>query len=418
MSNLPLGWSISTLGSLSKVITKGTTPTTNGFPYTKSGVKFLRVENISKGGKILENDLKFISEEANSSLSRSQLKEGDLLISIAGAIGRSAIVEKKHLPANTNQAVGIVRLTEGVVENNYIRFSFESPIVDKQITDLQSGLAQINLNLEQLGSLRINLPPLPEQQKIAAILTSVDDVIESTQAQINKLKDLKTGMMQELLIKGIGHTEFKDSPVGRIPKAWEVKELNEVVDPLKPITYGIVQAGPHIENGVPYIRVSDMIGRELKTDGMLRTSLEIAEKFKRSSVNAGDIVYALRGVIGHVQKVPQCLDGANLTQGTARISSSSLVDTNYLLWALKSPYVAFQNDMEAKGSTFREVTLASLRAINVCVPSIEEQNKISAILDGIQNRIDTIEDKYAHFQSIKKALMQDLLTGKVRVKVN
>jgi type I restriction enzyme, S subunit len=221
-----------------------------------------------------------------------------------------------------------------------------------------------------------------------------------------------------LLTKGIGHSEFKYSLVGRIPKAWEVKELNEIVDPLKPITYGIVQAGPHVENGVPYIRVSDMIGRELKTDGMLRTSFEIAEKFKRSSVNAGDIVYALRGVIGHVQKVPQSLDGANLTQGTARISSSNLVCTDYLLWALKSPYVAFQNDMEAKGSTFREVTLASLRAINVCVPSIEEQNKISEILDSIQNRIDTIEDKYAHFQSIKKALMQDLLTGKVRVKVN
>ena len=66
---------------------------------------------------------------------------------------------------------------------------------------------------------------MAEQQKIASILTSVDEVIEKTEAQISKLQDLKKGMMQELLTKGIGHTEFKDSPVGRIPKGWEVVKL-------------------------------------------------------------------------------------------------------------------------------------------------------------------------------------------------
>src|SRR5690606_10189467 len=73
------------------------------------------------------------------------------------------------------------------------------------------------------------LPPLPEQQKIASILSSVDDVIEKTRAQIDKLKDLKTGMMQELLTKGIGHTEFKDSPVGPIPSKWEVHRIGDLL---------------------------------------------------------------------------------------------------------------------------------------------------------------------------------------------
>ncbi len=280
-----------------------------------------------------------------------------------------------------------------------------------------------SLNRDTLYSISFIAPPLPEQQKIATILTSVDDVIEKTQAQIDKLKDLKTGMMQELLTRGVGvdgkpHTEFKDSSVGKIPKGWDVVSLETLVKADKKITYGIVQAGPHHENGTPYIRVSDMSSRYLNKDGMLLTSPEIAKKYERSAVNAGDIVYALRGMIGHVQIVPTQLSGANLTQGTARISPNDNINTGYLFWAMKSPYVAMQNDLEAKGSTFKEVTLASLRNIQIAIPERAEQEYISAALDSIQSKIFVIEDRLAQSKNLKKALMQDLLTGKVRVKLD
>lgn len=151
---------------------------------------------------------------------------------------------------------------------------------------------------------------------------------------------------------------------------------------------------------------------------MLLTAPEIARKFERSSVSKGDIVYALRGMIGHVHIVPAELEGANLTQGTARISPCENVDTNYLWWAMRSPYVALQNDLEAKGSTFKEVTLASLRKILIAIPSIEEQRYISSALSSIESKSYVVEDKLTQLKSLKKALMQDLLTGKVRVKVD
>ncbi len=91
-----------------------------------------------------------------------------------------------------------------------------------------NGITRYGLTVDAIESAPLQIPPIEEQQKIASILTAVDEVIASTTAQINKLKDLKTGMMQELLNKGIGHTEFKDSPVGRIPKAWEVKQLGQL----------------------------------------------------------------------------------------------------------------------------------------------------------------------------------------------
>lgn len=241
------------------------------------------------------------------------------------------------------------------------KFLYQSILADevtRQIAALVAGSNYPAISSSNVKNLELLTPPLAEQQKIATILSSVDKVIETTRAQIDKLKDLKTGMMQELLTNGIGHTEFKDSPVGQVPAGWDVMPLDELMNEHKNITYGIVQAGPHCDDGIPYIRVSDMTQRHLSLNGMLRTSPEIAEKYKRSSVAADDVVYALRGVIGHVHLVPPQLDGANLTQGTARLSPNDRIYSRYLLWAMRSPYVQYQNELEAKGSTFREVTLA------------------------------------------------------------
>ena len=129
MNNLlPAGWSECSLNDVSSVVTKGTTPTTSGASYTQYGIKFIRVENISKDGHIDESDLKFIDNKTHQLLKRSQLHAGDLLVSIAGAIGRSAIVKENNLPANINQAIGIVRLHNHEVIPEFVRFSIESPL--------------------------------------------------------------------------------------------------------------------------------------------------------------------------------------------------------------------------------------------------------------------------------------------------
>lgn len=269
-----------------------------------------------------------------------------------------------------------------------------------------------------IAPLPVLLPPLPEQQKIAAILTSVDKVIESTQAQINKLKDLKTGMMQELLTNGIGHTEFKDSPVGRIPKTWEVKKLAELVKPNRPITYGIVQTGEHIENGIPCVRVVDLMKECLTTTNMIKTSLEISSQFKRTVLEYGDIMFALRGEIGQVRIVSENLVGANLTRGVALISPADSILKDYLLWAIRSGGVR-QNILErVNGSALQEIPLGNLREVDIPIPQKSEQEKIVNALNSIENRLNTAHSKLSSQQKLKKALMQDLLTGKIHVKVS
>lgn len=408
IDRVPDGWKLKTIGEIGNVVT-GSTPSTQQSSYWGGEIPFISPADFT--GRVYVEQTERTLTEAGAEKSRL-LPKNSILVTCIGSLGGMAMSPKASV---TNQQINAVVADES--QNS--RFHFYNILFNIHELIKSAGTTTLPIiNKSTFSQINILFPPLPEQKIIAAILSSVDEMIEKTRAQIDKLKDLKTGMMQELLTKGIGHTEFKDSPVGRIPVNWNMFCLEHLVNPDKIITYGIVQAGPHHEGGIPYIRVSDMTQRYLGINGMLRTSPAIALKYKRSSVSTGDIVYALRGVIGHVQLVPPELEGANLTQGTARISPNERVNSRYLLWAMKSPFVQLQNDLEAKGSTFKEITLASLRKLQITLPPLEEQEVIASVMDSVERKLFSAEDRLEHFQNLKKALMQDLLTGKVRVQVD
>ena len=206
---------------------------------------------------------------------------------------------------------------------------------------------------------------------------------------------------------------YKQTDVGVIPEDWAVAELQAVC--AETITYGIVQCGPHIANGVPYIRVSDMNGSDLDVSGMLRTTHAIASKFARSRVEEGDLVYALRGQIGEVRSVDQSVAGANLTQGTARLSPTKQVISTFLLYCLRSQQALRQADLSAKGSTFREITLESLRRIQVPIAPLPEQRAIATALSDVDALLSGLDSLIAKKQNLKQAAMQQLLTGQTRL---
>ena len=206
---------------------------------------------------------------------------------------------------------------------------------------------------------------------------------------------------------------YKLTDAGLIPDDWVVSSLQGACR--ETITYGIVQCGPHIRDGIPYVRVSDMDKAELDVDGMLRTSRAIAARFSRSTVQQGDLVYALRGKLGEVRQVGSGVAGANLTQGTARLAPKEAIHGAYLLWAMRSSRVVRQAEIEAKGTTFREITLVDLRRIFVPVPCLAEQRAIAAALSDADALLDGLDRLIAKKRDLKQAAMQQLLTGQTRL---
>ncbi len=206
---------------------------------------------------------------------------------------------------------------------------------------------------------------------------------------------------------------YKPTEIGVIPEDWAVVSLQEICR--ETITYGIVQCGPHIKDGVPYIRVLDMDGPELDVEQMFRTSPSIAARFSRSTVQEGDLVYALRGKLGEVRLIGEAVAGSNLTQGTARLSPKKKIDSNYFLWAMRNSRSIKQAEIEAKGTTFREITLANLRCICIPIPPPEEQKAIAQTLSDVDALIAALDKLIAKKRHIKTATMQQLLTGKTRL---
>jgi type I restriction enzyme S subunit len=194
-------WEEKKLREICTVITKGTTPTSIGFSFTDNGVRFIKIESLSEIGEIIPNKVAFISHECHQALQRSQLRENDILFSIAGALGRIGVVKKEILPANTNQALAIIRISdESTISVSYIAKYFNSDFIAKEIDGLKGGAAQMNLSLGQLNDLSIPIPNIQEQQKIASFLSSLDDKIAQTALQIEKMQQWKKGLLQQMFV--------------------------------------------------------------------------------------------------------------------------------------------------------------------------------------------------------------------------
>ena len=284
---------------------------------------------------------------------------------------------------------------------------FESPNRSK---DFLSPLCQkgakntLQITNTTFLSGRMPLPTQPaEQQKIAECLSSVDELMAAQARKVDALKTHKKGLMQQLFPR-----EGETQPRLRFPEfqnagEWEPETLENLCS--AKISYGIVQAGPHIPDGMPYIKSTDLNSKLCLTN-LARTSEAIAQKYKRSEVLPGDIVFSLRGNIGVTQILPAVIPVANLTQGTARIRTKGLPE--FYLHALRSPSVNSRIQAVGKGSTFQEISLEALRNTRLFHPKPDEQQRIATCLSSLDALITAETQKHEALKTHKKGLMQQL----------
>lgn len=181
-----------------QLITKGTTPTTLGYNFEDSGVNFVKIENISTDSKFLSQGMMYISDACNNAMKRSQLQEGDILFSIAGAIGRCAIVTDEILPANTNQALSIIRLNKTTqFSTRFLLEALKSWFVEEQYMILKRGAAQLNLSLKDIGNFSIPLPPVELQDEYVTFVEQSDKSKFELQKGIENINALMKSLMQQ-----------------------------------------------------------------------------------------------------------------------------------------------------------------------------------------------------------------------------
>ena len=302
--------------------------------------------------------------------------------------------------------------------------------VSSQVRKLELGSNYPAINESDVSTLCIPIPPGAEQRRIAEILDTIDEAIQKTEALISKLKAMKQGLLHDLLTRGLDKNgklrdpkahpkQFKDSPLGRIPREWDVISLGDSFEELYryPTYYGIT----YVDYGVPEVR-----GELIKEDGTMEENAadyryinrETADRFPRVHLEQGDFVMSVRGTMGKIAIVPKRLCGAVITANLIRMKFvKSVVVSEWARHFLCSAFFQAALDLATSATTIKTIQVRQLCSIPFRRPLVDEQIQIADILAAHDARISTEEQYRDKLKLQKKGLMHDLLTGKVRVKV-
>jgi type I restriction enzyme S subunit len=325
---------------------------------------------------------------------------GDVLLSkIVPHIRRAWVVEPSAGSRQIASSEWIVFRSKEA-DARYLRHFLVSDGFHRQFMQTVSGVggSLLRARPKYVAKIKIPLPPLEEQRRIAAILDKAGNLRQHAYGQLCHAKDL----LASLFIKTIGE------PLQN-PHDWSTLPLAEAVQAGTDVTYGIVQAGEEFPGGIPYIRTGDIVDGEIDVSALRHTDPAIASRFVRSTVRTGEIIMSIRATVGTTAVVPPCLDGANLTQGTARVAPGKNVNGVYLLQYLRMPSTQAWIQRQVKGATFREITLARLRELPVLIPPMAIQDKFAAKAMLANSAIDSSKVLLSRIENLSLSLGNQFL---------
>jgi type I restriction enzyme S subunit len=403
IGRIPKEWEVVKLGDIAN-IKRGASPRPKGDPkYFGGDTPWIKISDLSKykkGVYLLATDDTVTEEGRKRSV---YVKDGSLIISNSGTIGEPAIVRTGCGGCIHD---GLILLTPLIkVEKLFLYYFFEHKKGEFQIR-AQKG-TQGNMNTTLWKMVKLPLPPFEEQQKIAEILSMFDKAIQKTNEIIAKTERLKKGLKEELLTKGIGHKEFKDTEIGRIPKDWEVVRLND-----RKLAVVIMGQSPPSRKynkegkGIPFLQGKMEFG-----DIYPLPIIYCSQPIKIAEQN--DILISVRAPVGDVNIAPYRLC---IGRGLASIRFNPET-ANYWFYFYYLQRIKSSLENLGKGSTFKAITKDDLENLKMVYPPLPEQQKIAKILSTIDKKLEIERKEKEKLERIKQGMMDLLLTGKIRVKV-
>ncbi len=378
------------LGDIATVITKGTTPTTLGYNFVDDGVNFVKIESITENGEFLTDKFAHITDECDRKLSRSQLQRNDLLFSIAGAIGRTAIVTEEILPANTNQALAIIRVPEGVVDYSYLKYVLQSPDIVEQFEKKKQGVAQLNISLKDIGDFVIPLRTAEEQKTVVDTMDKVTELIALRKEQLAKLDQLVKSRFIEL---------FGDPETN--PKGLEKVLLSDIAEYFNGLTY----SPDNVTNdGTIVLRSNNIQNSQLDFADTVRVNSSIKDKL---FVKDNDILMCSRN--GSARLVGKVALIKNLSEPMTFGAFMMIIRSRYY------PYLMTYFQMDAfrrqiatgATTTINQITGNMLNKISLPLPNMVDINEFATFVEQTDKPKLAIQQSLEKLELLKKSLMQE-----------
>lgn len=393
--------------------------------FKETGFPFLNIRCI-ENGKINKSECQFISNEiANSIYKHFQLEEDDLIMSTSGTLGKKAFVKKIDLPLLLNTSIIRFKPKNPLTFNlEFLNYLLEDNDFISELYNQSTGSAQINVGPSHLRKISVTIPQsYAEQSEIAAILSKLDKAIEQTEQLIEKYKQIKIGLMHDLLTRGIDENgnirseethKFKDSPLGRIPVEWEIVKLGTLINAIDPQPDH--RTPSEVENGVPYLGISDFSDHKVfDLEKCRKVSIDVLIKQQNSfNIKNGDLIFGKIGTIGK----PTILPDFNITNFALSANVILLKPyecPNFIYWTMEAKYIIEQVKVSTHSTSQPAFGIQKIRDLNVICPKTEEKIIVANKLDKIESIINDTRKELLKLQLQRSGLMHDLLTGKVRV---
>ncbi|WP_230471173.1 restriction endonuclease subunit S [Hymenobacter jejuensis] len=399
IGEIPADWKVAKLGEAGKIFS-GATPDTKVTEYWNGEIAWCTPTDITalKGKVYINKTQKRISEAGLINSSASLLPVGSLVICTRATLGDCAI---NLIPITTNQGF------KSIVPNENWNIHFLYYLINNSkeiIRRLSSGSTFLEISKKAFENIDVPFPPLPEQQKIAEILSTVDEKMAVIDEQLAQTQELKKGLMQRLLTKGIGHTAFKDSQLGEIPESWEVVKQADVATFYNGRAYKLTEWEAE---GTPVIRLQNLTG---SGKDYYYSNLKLPA---HQYCHNGDLLYMWSATFGPVWWRG---DKAIFHYHIWKIEvNAERLDQNYHYYLLDN--VTARMKSQSHGSAMLHVTKGGMEKLQVAIPPVPEQRQIAEILTTLDDKLQVLTDKKAQYQELKRGLMQQLLTGQRRVKV-
>jgi type I restriction enzyme S subunit len=425
-------WIHSNVGAVSAYQRAGGTPTATTDAYYGGEIPFVTIEDITNGTRYLDKTVKNLSELGLRTSAAWLIKEPHILYSMYATVGKPII---NRIACATNQAIIALKETD-TIEQKFL--FYQLLFIRPQVYKFTSQTTQSNLNASSVRKLPIAYPRSKQtQRKIATILTTIDTAIEQTEALIEKYQHIKAGLMHDLFTRGVlpnGQLRppceqapelYQETAIGWIPREWEIVRMVKLAEDRK----GSTTIGPfgsdlvatdYQQEGVPIVFVRDVKESGFEWNSNTYVSPRKGRQLAAHKVVSGDVLASKMGLPPCISCLyPDWMPDGVITADMIRLSpDKKTVNGHWLTVAINQDRVKRQIAAITAGVTRPKVTLGDFRNIRIAKPLLAEQNRISDKLKVVQAMLDAEWVRVTKLGAQKLGLMQDLLTGKVPVKVD
>ena len=391
------GWEYKKLGEVCDVI--------NGLWIGKKepfiNVAVIRNTNFSKDCQLNLDKVAFIDVEVKQFASK-KLKFGDIIIEKSGgsekqSVGRPILFNISDGNYSFSNFTSTLRIKDNTEVNSaYLHKCLYAFYLKGETIKLQSKTTGLhNLNIKGYLRLNIPLPPLSTQLAIVSELDKINKLIRLKKEQLKDFDNLAQSLFYEM---------FGD-PVEN-EKGWEVKKLNEIVSDNCSISYGIVQPGDGVENGVPVVRPVDMTKTFVSRKGLKNTTKEISDSYKRTILKGNEILMCVRGTTGLISMATPELQGCNVTRGIAPIECGPTCDKWFVFYQILNPAIQHHIAEYTRGIALKQINMKDVRDIPLCLPPLSLQRLFAQRIEQIEREKSEVQKSIQDLETLLASRMQ------------